>query len=58
MKYLAGPDDADEGEGVSHGCINLDLVNCELIGAEPLNIDNLPCSYWVFLSDPTVVRNN
>jgi hypothetical protein len=30
----------------------------EMIGAEPLNIDNLQCSYWVFLSDPTVVRNN
>ena len=58
MKYLNGPDDADEGEGVSHGCINLDLVNCELSGAEPLNIDNLQCSYRVFLFDPTVVRNN
>ena len=50
MKYW---DDADEGEGVSHGCINLDLVNCELSGAEPLNIDNLQCSYRVFLSGPT-----
>ena len=32
MKYWDGPDDADEGEGVSHGCINLDIVNCELSG--------------------------
>ena len=23
MKFWDGPDDAEEGEGVSHGCINL-----------------------------------
>lgn len=36
MKYWDGPDDADAGEGVSHGCINLDVINCELSGAPPL----------------------
>lgn len=58
MKYWDGPDDADAGEGVSHGCINLDLINCELSGAEPLNIDSLHCAYRVFLSGPTVVRTS
>ena len=58
MKYWDGPDDADAGEGVSHGCINLDLINCELSGAEPLNIDSLQCAYRVFLSGPTVVRTS
>ncbi len=58
MKYWDGPDDADAGEGVSHGCINLDLINCELSGAEPLDIDTLECSYRVFLSGPTVVRTS
>ena len=57
MKYWDGPDDADAGEGVSHGCINLDLINCELSGAEPLDIDDLQCAYRVFLSGPTVVRS-
>ena len=56
MKYWDGPDDADAGEGVSHGCINLDLVNCELSGTEPLDINTLECSYRVFLSGPTVLR--
>ena len=50
MKYWDGPDDADAGEGVSHGCINLDVINCELSGAEPLEIDELSFSYRVFLS--------
>jgi hypothetical protein len=36
MKYWDGPDDADEGECVSHGCINLDVVNCEMSSAAPL----------------------
>ncbi len=57
MKFWDGPDDADAGEGVSHGCINLDLINCELSGAEPLDIDDLQCAYRVFLSGPTVVRS-
>ena len=57
MKYWDGPDDADAGEGVSHGCINLDLINCELSGAEPLDIEDLQCAYRVFLSGPTVVRS-
>ena len=57
MKYWDGPDDADAGEGVSHGCINLDLINCELSGSEPLDIDDLQCAYRVFLSGPTVVRS-
>jgi len=57
MKYWDGPDDADEGEGVSHGCINLDAINCELSGAPPLDIDGLQFSYRVFLSGPTVLRN-
>tara|TARA_Y100000589_G_scaffold162713_1_gene154591 strand:- start:964 stop:1797 length:834 start_codon:yes stop_codon:yes gene_type:complete len=57
MKYWDGPDDADAGEGVSHGCINLDLINCELSGAEPLDIEDLQCAYRLFLSGPTVVRS-
>jgi hypothetical protein len=57
MKYWDGPDDADAGEGVSHGCINLDVINCELSGAEPLEIDELSFSYRVFLSGPTVLRD-
>ena len=57
MKYWDGPDDADEGEGVSHGCINLDVVNCELSGVEPLDLAELHFSYRVFLSGPTVLRN-
>jgi hypothetical protein len=56
MKYWDGPDDADEGEGVSHGCINLDVINCEVSGASPLEIDELSFSYRVFLSGPTVLR--
>lgn len=57
MKYWDGPDDADEGEGVSHGCINLDVIHCELSGAQPLDIAELQFSYRVFLSGPTVVRD-
>ena len=57
MKFWDGPDDAEAGEGVSHGCINLDLINCELSGAEPLDIEDLQCAYRVFLSGPTVVRS-
>jgi hypothetical protein len=57
MKYWDGPDDADAGEGVSHGCINLDVINCELSGAEPLEIDELSFSYRVFLSGQTVLRD-
>ncbi len=57
MKFWDGPDDADAGDGVSHGCINLDLINCELSGADPLDIDDLQCAYRVFLSGPTVVRS-
>ena len=57
MKFWDGPDDADAGDGVSHGCINLDLINCELSGSEPLDIDDLQCAYRVFLSGPTVVRS-
>ena len=56
MKYWDGPDDADAGEGVSHGCINLDVINCELGGVPPLDIDELEFSYRVFLSGPTVIR--
>jgi hypothetical protein len=56
MKYWDGPDDADAGEGVSHGCINLDWINCELSGAEPVSIDQLDVSYQVFLSGPTELR--
>ena len=58
MKYWDGPDDADEGEGVSHGCINLDIINCEVSGASPLEIDELSFSYRVFLSGPTVLRTH
>jgi hypothetical protein len=57
MKYWDGPDDAEEGEGVSHGCVNLDVINCELSGAEPLDIDGLEFSYRVFLSGPTILRH-
>jgi hypothetical protein len=57
MKYWDGPDDADEGEGVSHGCINLDVINCELSGMRPLEIDGLEFSYRVFLSGPTILRD-
>lgn len=56
MKFWDGPDDVDEGEGVSHGCINLDVINCELSGVEPLDVDELQLSYRVFLSGPTVIR--
>jgi hypothetical protein len=56
MKYWDGPDDADAGEGVSHGCINLDLINCELSRATPFELDGLRFSYRVFLSGPTVLR--
>jgi len=56
MKYWDGPDDADEGEGVSHGCINLDAINCELSGRPPLDIRELSFRYRVFLSGPTVLR--
>ena len=56
MKYWDGPDDADEGEGVSHGCINLDAINCELSGHPPLEIEELSLAYRVFLSGPTVLR--
>jgi len=58
MKYWDGPDDADAGEGVSHGCINLDVINCELSGSPPLEINSLEFSYRVFLSGPTVLRPN
>jgi hypothetical protein len=57
MKYWDGPDDKDAGEGVSHGCINLDWINCALSGAEPIRIDQLNTSYTVFLSGPTEVRS-
>jgi len=57
MKYWDGPDDADAGEGVSHGCINLDWINSELSGVEPLPIDQLDVSYQVFLSGPTELRS-
>lgn len=56
MKYWDGPDDADEGEGVSHGCINLDVINCELSQGPPLTIEELSFSYRVFLSAPSVLR--
>lgn len=56
MKYWDGPDDADEGEGVSHGCINLDIVNSELSGRAPLDVRELSFSYRIFLSGPTVLR--
>lgn len=56
MKYWDGPDDADEGEGVSHGCVNLDVVNCALSGLPPQEIRELNFSYRVFLSAPTVLR--
>ena len=57
MKYWDGPDDVDEGEGVSHGCINLDVINCAMSGAPPLPIEELEFSYSVFLSGPTVLRD-
>lgn len=57
MKYWDGPDDADEGEGVSHGCINLDIINCDLSGVSPLEIEELDFSYCVFLSGPTVLAS-
>lgn len=57
MKYWDGPDDADEGEGVSHGCINLDVINCELSGSPPLEIGELSFAYRVFLSGPVVLRD-
>jgi hypothetical protein len=56
MKFWDGPDDADEGEGVSHGCINLDVVNSELSGVPPLPVRELSFAYRVFLSGPTVLR--
>jgi hypothetical protein len=56
MKYWDGPDDKDAGEGVSHGCINLDWINCELTGTEPVRVDHLETSYKVFLSGPTELR--
>lgn len=56
MKYWDGPDDADAGEGVSHGCINLDLINCELSQSPPLKLDQLEASYRVFLSPPSALR--
>jgi hypothetical protein len=58
MKFWDGPDDADEGEGVSHGCINLDIVNAELSGHAPLDVRELAFSYRVFLSGPTVLRRS
>jgi hypothetical protein len=57
MKYWDGPDDADEGEGVSHGCINLDLINCELSGTAAHDIQELKVAYRVFLSGPTIFRS-
>ena len=57
MKYWDGPDDADAGEGVSHGCINLDWINCDLSGAKPLSIEQLESNYTVFLSGPTTLRD-
>ena len=56
MKYWDGPDDADEGEGVSHGCINLDLINCELSGTPAHDIQDLAVAYRVFVSGPTILR--
>jgi hypothetical protein len=56
MKYWDGPDDADEGEGVSHGCINLDVVNAGLSGRAPLDVRELAFSYRVLLSGPTVLQ--
>ena len=58
MKYWDGPDDADEGEGVSHGCINLDLINCELSGTPAHDIRDLAVAYRVFLSGPTILRKD
>jgi hypothetical protein len=58
MKYWDGPDDADEGEGVSHGCINLDVINCDISGVSPLEIKELNFSYRVFLSAPTLFRTS
>lgn len=57
MKYWDGPDDAEAGEGVSHGCINLDWINTDLSAVEPLILDQLDVSYQVFLSGPTEFRS-
>ena len=56
MKFWDGPDDAIEGEGVSHGCINLDVINCELARIKPLRLREFAFSYRVFLSGPTMLR--
>lgn len=56
MKFWDGPDDADEGEGVSHGCMNLDVIHCELAKVKPLKLKEFAFSYRVFLSGPTVPR--
>ena len=34
MKFWDGPDDADEGPGVSHACPNLDIINTDWLGAD------------------------
>ncbi len=57
MKFWDGPDDADEGEGVSHGCINLDLINSELSRTAPQEMHRFRASYRVFLSAPSDFRN-
>ena len=56
MKFWDGPDDAVEGEGVSHGCINLDVINCELARVKPLRLREFAFRYRVFVSGPTVLR--
>lgn len=56
MKYWDGPDDAVAGSGVSHGCINMDVINCELSGARPFDMDAFRFSYTVLMSGATVLR--
>lgn len=34
MKFWDGPDDCEEGFGVSHSCPNLDIINTRLAGSE------------------------
>ena len=34
MKFWDGPDDADEGPGVSHACPNLDIITTDWLGAD------------------------
>ncbi len=56
MKYWDGPDDENAGKGVSHGCINMDVINCELSGAQPLDLRELRFAYTVLMSGATVLR--